>query len=142
MRLPWGATVHDSLVTGLNDPGQIAVFGGNLFVTNEGIVSNGSVLPNTRTIGEYTMSGAPVSVPLASGLDFPVGIAVYGGNLFVTNESGTIGEYTTSGSTVNASLVSGLDTPVGIAVVPEPSSLILAAFGFAGLAAWAWRRTR
>ncbi len=47
------------------------------------------------------------------------GIAVSGGDLFVTNsDANTIGEYTTSGATVNASLVSGLKRPWGIVVVP------------------------
>jgi hypothetical protein len=49
----------------------------------------------------------------------PVGIAVSGSNLFVTNcYNNTIGEYTTSGAVVNASLVSGsgLADPGGIAV--------------------------
>jgi hypothetical protein len=65
---------------------------------------------------------------------------VFGGNLFVANRaSGTIGEYTISGATVNATLISGLNLPTGIAIVPEPSSAVLAASGFA-LAAWVWRR--
>jgi PEP-CTERM motif-containing protein len=33
-----------------------------------------------------------------------------------------------------------LDVQVRSEVTPEPSSLVLAAFGFAGLAAWGWRR--
>src|SRR5437773_1246306 len=71
------------------------------------------------TIGEYTTSGTTVNPSLVSGLGYPVGIATFGGNLFVTNfgsaGTGTIGVYTTSGATVNASLVSGLNEPAGIA---------------------------
>jgi hypothetical protein len=68
------------------------------------------------TIGEYTTSGATVNAALISGLNGPFGIAVSGGNLFVTSLN-TIGEYTTSGATVNSALVSGLNFfPEGIAV--------------------------
>src|SRR5450759_2224415 len=71
------------------------------------------------TIGEYNTSGGTVDASLVSGLSFPLGIAVDGSNLFVTNpiDFTTIGKYTTSGATVNASLVSGLAiNPVGLAV--------------------------
>ncbi len=46
------------------------------------------------------------------------GIAVSGGNLFVTNNfDNTIGEYNArTGATINSALVSGLNSPVGIAV--------------------------
>src|SRR5437016_341547 len=75
-----------------------------IFVTN----LNGDDF-NTGTVGEYTTSGVTVNPALITGLSFPEGIAVSGGNLFVTNFfSGTIGEYTTSGATVNTALVSGL----------------------------------
>jgi hypothetical protein len=78
--------------------------GSNLFVANR-----------SGDIGEYTVFGTTVSAVLIT--EATVGIALSGGDLFVTNQSsGTIGEYTTSGMTVNATLVSGLDTPTGIAV--------------------------
>jgi hypothetical protein len=68
-----------------------------------------------------------VNPALVSGLDNPTGIAVSGGDLFVTNYfAGTIGEYTTSGATVNPALISGLNDPQAIAVVsasvPDRSS--------------------
>ena len=70
--------------------------GGDLFVANYGGYGLG-------TIGEYTTSGATVNSALITGLDGPIGIAVSGGNLFITSIlDGTIGEYTTSGVTVNA----------------------------------------
>jgi len=117
-----GATVNPTLITGLNFPSGIAVFGGDLFVTNSGTFGSA-----TGTIGEYTTSGATVNASLVSGLNDPSAIVVSGGNLFVTNfGNGTIGEYTTSGATVNAALVSGLNGPVAIAVVsasvPDASS--------------------
>src|SRR6266496_3386885 len=75
----------------------------------------------TGTIGEYTTSGATVDPALISGLSLPQGIAVSGGNLFVTSlnlasDTGRIGEYTTSGTTVNPALISGLTFPTDIAV--------------------------
>ena len=80
----------------------------SLFVTNFG---NGK-------IGAYTTSGAVVNASLVSGLSQPVGIAVSGSNIYVTEKfNGTIGAYnTTSGAVVNANLVSGLNNPSGIAV--------------------------
>jgi hypothetical protein len=85
---------------------------GELFVTG----------PLSNTIGAYTTSGGTVNAALISGLNIPLGIAVVGSDLYVTNfgdgtvATGTIGEYTTSGATVNAALISGLRDPAGIAV--------------------------
>ena len=67
------------------------------------------------TIGAYTTSGATVNAALISGLNFAVGVAVSGSDLFLSNAV-TIGEYTTSGATVNAALISGLSGPGGIAL--------------------------
>jgi DNA-binding beta-propeller fold protein YncE len=103
--------VNAALVSGLISPIDIALSGGNLFVTDS----------FTGTIGEYNATtGAIVDADLVSGLNGPNGIAVFGGNLFVTNfQTGTIGEYTLSGETVNASLISGLNQPTDIVVVPS-----------------------
>src|SRR5437764_11327740 len=67
----------------------------------------------TGTVGEYTTSGATVNPDLISGLNGPNGIAVSGGNLFVTSlnltgNTGRIGQYTTSGVTVNPALITTL----------------------------------
>jgi len=102
-----GSTVNASLVTGLTEPVDLAVSGGDIFVANYG----------SDTIGEYTTAGATVNASLVTGLSGPYSLAVSGGDIFVANSgSGTIGEYTTAGATVNASLVSGLDVPCGLAV--------------------------
>jgi hypothetical protein len=107
-----GATINSSLVSGLNSPYGIVVSGGNLFVVN------------SDRIGEYNAStGATINASLVSGLSGPgygaIGLAEYGGNLFVVqNGSGhaRIGEYNaTTGATVNASLVTGLNDPIFIA---------------------------
>ena len=87
-----GATVNASLVTGLDNPGGIAVSGSDVYVL--GADSSGP-------IGEYTTSGATVSASLVAGPPYPQGIAVSGGNLFVSNAYGTIGEYNaTTGETI------------------------------------------
>jgi hypothetical protein len=70
------------------------------------------------------------------------GIAVLGSNLYVTDElNDRVSEYTTSGDVVNLNVITGLGTPHGIVVVPEPSTLILAALGGLALLAWRWRRS-
>ena len=84
---------------------------GQIYVANAG---GGS--PGSGTIGEYTTAGATVNASLVSGLNYPLGLAVSGGNLFVAGLGDTIGEYTTAGATVNATLVSGLNAPIGLAI--------------------------
>src|SRR6266481_6163992 len=72
----------------------------------------------SNTIGEYNATtGAPINSSFISGLDFPTGIALFGGNLFVTNNgNNTIGEYNaTTGAPINSSFISsGLDQPRGV----------------------------
>jgi hypothetical protein len=54
----------------------------------------------------------------------PQGIAISGGDLFVTNGHGnTVPEYTTAGALVDAALISGLADPVSIA--PSGSDLFV-----------------
>jgi hypothetical protein len=62
-----GATVNASLISGLNEPGGIAVSGGNLFVADFGF----------GIIGEYNATtGATETFALVSGLNGPAFIAV------------------------------------------------------------------
>jgi hypothetical protein len=98
-----GGVVNASLFTTggtyYGEPYGLAVCGGDIFVTKP-YYSN--------TIGEYdATSGATVNADLVSGLDYPFGIAAYGGNLFVGGfYDGTIGEYNaTTGAVVNPSLI-------------------------------------
>jgi WD40 repeat protein len=76
---------------------------------------------NNNTIGEYNATtGATINSSfISSGLSFPFGIALSGGNLFVANVfNSTIGEYNaTTGATINSSFISsGLNGPEGIAL--------------------------
>jgi len=71
------------------------------------------------TVGKYNATtGAAINAAFVTGLDYPVGIAVSGNDLFVVNRrANTIGKYNaTTGATINASLVSGLSTPIGVVV--------------------------
>src|SRR6202030_1072587 len=72
-----GATINSSLVSGLNSPYGIVVYGGDIFVVNA-----------SGTIGEYdATTGATINSSLVSGLGGsgygPIGLTEYGGNLFV-----------------------------------------------------------
>jgi hypothetical protein len=145
-----GQLLNSPLVSGAYDLAFMAVSGGSLFVGDEiqgtiGEVSTSGANPQVLfktthpegiaasgdklfiataggTIGEYSTSGATINASLVTGLNQPLGLAVYGDDLFVVNSgNGTVGEYTTSGATVNASLISGLVNPYGIAVAPEPT---------------------
>jgi hypothetical protein len=65
---------------------------------------------NQNAVIEYNAStGALISNSLASAIAYPMGIAISGNNLYITNAAGTISEYNfTTGATINASLISGL----------------------------------
>lgn len=70
------------------------------------------------SISKYTDSGNIINSPLVAGLDRPRGIAVTGGEIYVTNNSfyNTIGKYTTSGATINPTLISSLYNPLSVAI--------------------------
>jgi hypothetical protein len=70
----------------------------------------------TEQVGEYTLSGVPVSTNLTSGTPSGPGVA-WGTNLFIADyNSGTIGEYSLSGVPLNTNLVSGLVELTGLVV--------------------------
>ena len=110
----FGTLVNPALISGLNQPVRIAVFGDDVYVVNSG----------SGTVGKYTTAGATVDAALITGLNRPFAIAVSedGAHLFVANNndltegSGTIGKYTTSGTLVNAAFIVGLTEVGGIAV--------------------------
>ncbi len=71
--------------------------------------------PLAGEVSEYNAAtGALVNASFVSGLGDPLGIAVSGNDLYVTDETkGTIGEYdATTAAAINASLVSALPIPM------------------------------
>jgi hypothetical protein len=122
----------------LTHPIAIAVSDGNLYVLGQ----------NPGVIGEYNATtGATINASLVTGLDHPGGMAVSGGDIFVTTGAvaggiGSVAEYdATTGATINASLITGLVDPTDIVVVtPEPAAWIVLAIGAAGLLACGRRR--
>src|SRR5262249_43510636 len=73
-----------------------------------------------------------------------IGLALDGNNHLFVGNGDKVGEYdATTGAAINPNFIAGLNGVWSIAfvtAVPEPSSLVLAALGFAGLAACGWRR--
>ncbi|MRR59448.1 MAG: hypothetical protein EG824_14760, partial [Deltaproteobacteria bacterium] len=114
------------LVSGLMFPTGIAVSpdGSKVFVLQDGPAPPPfSSDPTKSTISEYDANtGAPVKVPLVTGLNRPFDIAADESNLFVTLPvSGTIAEYdVNTGAPVKVPLVSGLSSPRGIEVEVSP----------------------
>jgi hypothetical protein len=83
-----GAAINASFVTGLSEPGALAVSGNALFVANF----------KTQTVGKYdATTGAAINASFLTGLNSPIALAVSGNNLLVANsENGTAGEYDAS----------------------------------------------
>jgi len=103
-----GSVVSDSLITGLDFPFDIAVFGDNIYVAN---LSSG-------VVGKYTTDGTTVNASLISGFPDLTALTVADGFLYVVDAvNGTVGKYNLDGTVVNAGLVMGLgSTPEGVAV--------------------------
>jgi PEP-CTERM motif len=136
LRGRWVGVIGDNDAPGIETT-QLVSFA--LSVTENGPQPN----IGTGAIGEYNaITGATVNASLVSGLSNPLGIAVFGGNLFVSQYGpNTIGEYNAiTGATVNASLVSGLNGPYGIDVVPEPSTWAAGLLTAGALLCSTWRR--
>jgi hypothetical protein len=73
----------------------------------------------SNSVAEYVAStGQLVPTFAVSGLDDPLGLAISGNNLFVSNEAdGTIGEYNaTTGAPEQPTFIAGLDHPDDIAI--------------------------
>jgi len=83
------------------------------------------------TIGEYSLSGAPINPALVMGLNFPIGVDLYNGNLFVTNlTTASVGVYNaTTGAVVNSALVTGLHSSPGGIIVADGTIYVGATFG-------------
>ena len=108
---------------GVSNPLKLALFGNNLFVSDNGRVA------------EYdATTGALINPTFITGLSGANGLAILGNNLFVaSNGSGTVGEY----DAITANFITGLSSPAGLALqvqaVPEPSTWALPALCFAAL---------
>jgi PEP-CTERM motif len=121
-----GTTVNAALVTGLKFPTVMAVSGNDLFVANAGTTAANGITdftPGSGSIGEYNATtGAVIHKTLVTGLtstgnNYPVGITVSGGNLFVTNLT-SVAEYNAStGALESSSLLPGVAAPYGIAAL-------------------------
>jgi hypothetical protein len=105
-----GATVKASLISGLTGGvNGIAVSGSDVFVP-----SVNGIPDEPGSVGEYTTSGQTVNSALISNLDTPEGVAISGGDLFVSDElTGSVSEYTTAGATVNSEIIGGLTSVIG-----------------------------
>jgi hypothetical protein len=115
-----GTTVNSALIpSGLKGPIDIVATNNNLFVLNSGGEFIGSV-------NRYTISGAPVNVPLISRA-LPRAGTIFGENLYITN-AGSVSLYSTTGTAVNTSLVSGLASPYGIAISGDGARLFVSDF--------------
>jgi sugar lactone lactonase YvrE len=117
-----------TFVSGLNSPYGLAFDkNSNLFEADAG---SGKI---------YEFSPAGVRSTFATGLGEPFGLAFDSqGNLFASDyTAGAIYEFTPGGIRSTFATVA---TPTALVFLPEPSTLALAAFAFAGLAAWGWRR--
>ncbi|HEY4235341.1 MAG TPA: hypothetical protein VGM76_18055 [Lacipirellulaceae bacterium] len=152
-----GALHNPAFVSGLNVPADIAVSGGYLYVVNNAI-NHATLTDGIGTVGKYdAATGATVNASLISNLSSPVGVALSGNDLFVSNSydfsqgidfnQGTVGEYdATNGAALNPSLITGLNVPLGLAIgtVPEARQWLMVgavAMGAMGVN-WARRRTR
>jgi sugar lactone lactonase YvrE len=124
------------LVSGLAFAQGIAIdSAGNLYVTVE----------NSNEVNEYSSNGTLIA-NLITGLDNPIGIAIDGSDLFVSNYAngnGYIGEYTTSGQTVSSDFANVSDPySLAIATVPEPGSAMLTGIVASIIALALWFRRR
>jgi hypothetical protein len=71
-----GATINSSVISEIQDVCYgITEYNGKIFIADA----------PTGTISEYTTSGALINASLISGLNYPLGMVVSGGNLYVAN---------------------------------------------------------
>jgi hypothetical protein len=109
-----GAVINDIFIS-LAYPQGLAVSDGTLFVS-DGILYDGVLQYNATT-------GASLGYAI-TGLDSPIGLAVWGNKLFVANnKDATVGEYYTSGAVFVANFVRG-GYPYALAVTaatPTPT---------------------
>lgn len=131
-----GTPVNTALISGLETPMTVTADGdGNVYVG----YSWG--MWGLNKVGKYDSSGAVLNADLVVVPPAVTGLAVDGGELYVTYADGTVGAYSTSGDVLGAPLISGLGYACAIAVVPEPSTAVLLLVGITLRVLW-WARTR
>jgi glucose/arabinose dehydrogenase len=113
-----GEVIKANFITGLRNPQGLAVSGDNLFVADA----------DRDTISEYdATTGAVINANFITGVradgviqfSVPVGVAVSGNDLFVTNNvaNGMVGKYNANtGASIDVNFISGLNGPTGLAV--------------------------
>ena len=124
-----GNTTITNVPAAIGGPATWTPASGHPVKTKDGfLVLSGTVAAN-GLIGTVTVSTVGVSIGVYDLKITPTFVTTNGGG-----SAGTVFDGT---STILTSLTNGT-----ITVVPEPSTLALAAFGLVGLAAWVWRRKR
>ena len=129
----------------------------NLYPTSSSLTPNASGPTATPNSANYNNAVNNLTdVGAYSGTTSPYGAFDMGGNVYQWNEALIGSSRGLRGGSFNNSSIGllsssrnglvpsngGFSIGFRVAMVPEPSSLMLAAFGFIGLAAWGWRRRR
>jgi WD40 repeat protein len=105
-------TAHAAtLITGLSEPNDVVISGGNLYVSNAN--------RNNGFIGLYNAgTGAPINTNFIPTTGNPNGLAINGNDLLVANLfNNQIDKYNaTTGATINANFASGFTGPTDLAI--------------------------
>ena len=62
-----GATINASLITGLSQPSEMAIYGNDLYVAED----------NAGKVGEYGLDGSTINASLITGLTAPTALLIY-----------------------------------------------------------------
>jgi formylglycine-generating enzyme required for sulfatase activity len=131
----------------------------NLYPTGSSLVPNASGPTTTPNSANYKNAvGHLTPVGSYTGTTSPYGAFDMGGDVYQWDEAWVFFRRGTRGGSFASSSSNNLlsssrgggaiplfdysDVGFRLTMIPEPSSLVLAAFGFAGLIAWGWRRKR
>jgi virginiamycin B lyase len=105
-----GTGVHQSFITGADNPVGVAVDASHIYWANEGFLSG-------TTIGRANLDGTGVDQSFISGAESPAGVAVDGSHVYWANEGGdSIGRANLDGTGVDQSFIRAGNFPCGPAV--------------------------